>query len=207
MDEFIEWRLGDTEFSFASLCQNGPVAIEQQYKKYLKRGFRTPSGKIELYSTILERCGYSPLPVFTETEESPTNLPRLAEKYPLLLSTRRQANYWMSRTTEEGWLRKLTPYPQLQIHPNAARERGIQQGDTVVVETPKGTFQHLAELTEDIYPQVVSGAFGWWLPEREAPEMGCLETNVNAVMSYDPPYDPVVGIPSIRGLMCQVRKL
>jgi hypothetical protein len=75
------------------------------------------------------------------------------------------------------------------------------------VETPRGTFQHVTELTEDIHPQVVCGAFGWWLPEREAPEKGCLETNVNAAMSFDPPYDPVVGIPSIRGLMCQVRKL
>ena len=77
----------------------------------------------------------------------------------------------------------------------------------VVVETPKGVFQHWAELTEDIHPQVVSGAFGWWLPEREAPERGCPETNVNAAIPFDSSYDPVVGTPSIRGLMCQVRKL
>jgi Anaerobic dehydrogenases, typically selenocysteine-containing len=134
-------------------------------------------------------------------------MPNQAKKYPLLLSTRRQANYWLSRTTEEGWLRKLTPYPQLQIHPTTAQERGIQQGDMVVVETLRGTFQHLAELTEDIHPQVVSGVFGWWLPEREAPERGSLETNVNAALSYDPPYDPIVGINSIRGVMCQIHKL
>ena len=207
MDEFTEWRLRDTEFSFADLCERGAIPVELQYKKYAQRGFRTPSGKVELYSTMLERHGYEPLPVYRECAESPALLPRLAEKYPLLLSTRRQANYWLSRTTEESWLRKLTPYPRLQMHPNAAQERGIQQGDTVVVETPTGTFQHVAELTEDIHPQVVCGHFGWWLPEREAPERGCLETNVNAAMSYDPPYDPVVGIPSIRGLMCQVRKL
>ena len=77
----------------------------------------------------------------------------------------------------------------------------------VVVETPKGSFQHQANLTQDIHPQVVNGAFGWWLPEKEAPERGSLETNVNTVMSYDPPCDPVVGINSVQGVICQVRKL
>lgn len=207
MDDFIEWRLSDTEFSFTSLCERGPVAVEREYKKYTKRGFRTPSGKVELYSTMLERYGYEPLPVFRETNESPVVMRKLAEKYPLLLITRRSQNYWLSRSADESWLRELTPYPQLEIHPSTAQKRGIQQGDMVVVETPRGTFQHLAELTEDIHPRVVCGAFGWWLPEREAPERGSLETNVNAVMSYDPPYDPVVGINSVQGVMCQARRL
>ena len=207
MDEFTQWRLSKMQFSFTDLCKKGPTAVQPQYKKYVQRGFRTPSGKVELYSSLLERHVYEPLPVYRECAESAANMPNQAKKYPLLLSTRRQLNYWLSRTTEESWLREMTPYPQLQMHPNAARERGIQQGDMVLVETPKGTFQHVAELTEDVHPQVVSGAFGWWLPEREPPERGCLETNVNAAISFDPPYDPVVGIPSIRGLMCQVRKL
>ena len=195
------------ELSFTNLCERGPIAIERQYKKYVSRGFRTPSGKVELYSTLMQRYGYDPLPVFREPVESSTMMRKLAEKYPLLLTTRRSQNYWMSRSAEEGWLRKLIPYPQLQIHPATAQERKIQQGDMVVVETPRGTFQHLAELTEDIHPQVVSGSFGWWLPEREAPERGSLETNVNAALSYDPPYDPVVGINSVQGVMCQIRKI
>ena len=207
MNKFIEWRLDKTEFSFTDLCERGPVAVERQYRKYVKRGFRTPSGMVELYSSMLERYGYDPLPIFKEPVESPAMMRKLAEQYPLLLTTRRSQNYWMSRSAAESWLRDLTPYPQLQMHPSAARERGIQQGDMVVVETPKGTFQHLAELTEDIHPQVVSGSFGWWLPERKAPERGCLETNVNAAMSYDPPCDPIVGINSIQGILCQVSKL
>ena len=207
MDEHVEWRLSETEFSFQDLCESGATAIELPYQKYTERGFRTPSGKVEFYSSLLERYGYEPLPVYRECAESPGNLPHQAKKYPLLLSTRREADLWLSRTVEENWFRELTPYPQLQIHPDTARERGIKPGDMVIVETPRGTFQHLAALTEDVHPQVVDGTFGWWLPERKAPERGCLETNVNAAMSFDAPYDPVVGIPSIRGLMCQVRKL
>jgi anaerobic selenocysteine-containing dehydrogenase len=100
-DEFIAWRINKTGFSFTDLCQKSPMVVERRYRKYIGAGFRTPSGKVELYSTIFERHGYDPLPVFCETGESPLTSPGLAEKYPLLLTTRRSANYWLSRSSEE----------------------------------------------------------------------------------------------------------
>lgn len=206
MDDFIKKELEKTEFNFTDLCEKGTIVVERQYRKYAGRGFRTPSGKVELYSSTLENYGYEPLPVFKEPLESPVNMRKLAQNYPLLLTTRRDHNYYASRSAADSWFRELTPYPQLQMHPRAAKERGIQQGDMVAVETPRGTFQHLAELTEDIHPQVVNGVFGWWLPEKELPEKGSLETNINAVMSYDPPYDPEIGINSVQGVMCQVHR-
>jgi len=35
---------------------------------------------------------------------------------------------------------------------------------------------------------------------------GAAEVSINAAMSYDAPYDPVVGINSVQNLMCQVSK-
>jgi anaerobic selenocysteine-containing dehydrogenase len=90
------------------------------------------------------------------------------------------------------WSKNRIPYPRLQIHPDADKERGLQQGDKVVVETPRGSFKHVGELTEDVHPQVVNGTFGWWLPEGQVRDGSSLEVNINATMSYDPPYDPVV---------------
>lgn len=77
----------------------------------------------------------------------------------------------------------------------------------VIVEIPRSSFRQQAELTEDIRPQVVNCAWAWWLPEKETVEKGLLETAVNMVTSYDPPYDPEIGINSIQGVMCQVLKL
>jgi len=133
-------------------------------------------------------------------------LPHLAGKYPLYLTTRRCQEYFLSRSSAYEWVRQITPYPQLHIHPGTATERGIKDGDKVVIETPKDSSLHVAKLTEDIHPQVVNGVFGWWLPEKETAENGYLETNVNAVMSYDPPYDPEIGINRVQGVMCQVYK-
>jgi anaerobic selenocysteine-containing dehydrogenase len=89
MVDFIGWRLRDMEHSFMDLCENGPMIVEPKYKKYEKRGFRTPSKKVELYSTIMKRFGYDPLPVYREPEESPIHLYKLAEAYPLYLVSRR----------------------------------------------------------------------------------------------------------------------
>ena len=205
-DEYIEAVFSRWNMSFTELCEKGTVIIEREYKKYAKSGFRTPSGKVELYSSLLEKAGYDPLPVFTEPIESPLIMKKLAEEYPLLLVVSRNRYYYGSRSASDTWLRERIPYPELMIHPDAAKERGIQQGDKVTIETPRGSFRHVAVVTRDTHPQVVSATFGWWLPEREERDRGALEVSVNAAMSYDPPYDPVVGINSVQNLMCEVRK-
>ncbi|MBE0558255.1 MAG: molybdopterin-dependent oxidoreductase, partial [Proteobacteria bacterium] len=57
-----EMRVRDMGMTFAELKRTwyflGPI----RYKKYEERGFRTPSGKVELFSSILEKFGYDPLP-------------------------------------------------------------------------------------------------------------------------------------------------
>jgi anaerobic selenocysteine-containing dehydrogenase len=206
-DELMEASFAGTGMSYRDLCEKGSLIREPEYRKYEKNGFRTPSGKVELYSKRLEQHGYEPLPVYRECEESSVLLTRLSERYPLSLTTRRSSEYALSRSADYEWVREITPFPELQIHPSAARARGIENGGQVAIETPMGSIRHVAVLTEDIHPDVVNGVFGWWLPEKENAENGYLATNVNSVMSYDPPHDPEIGINRIQGVMCQVRKL
>ena len=204
--EFIDDSLKDTGITFEDLKQGGVITVPLTYRKYKESGFRTPSGKVELYSSLLEKYGYDPLPGYQEPPNSEIANPHLAEKYPLMLIATRQHSHYLTRFPEYSWVRNLTPYPQLAIHPETAQERGIVEGDLVWIETPKGRCKHKAKVTENIHPKVVNGSFGWWLPEKPDPEHGCLEVNVNAVMSYDPPYDPVVGINNVQGVLCEVCK-
>ena len=206
-DQLMEESFTGTGMTYQDLCEKGPTLNKIEYKRYEKSGFKTPSRKVELYSQRLAQHGYEPLPVYRECEESPVLLPRLGERYPLYLTTRRSSEYALSRSADYDWVREITPFPELHIHPSTAGARGIQDGDRVVIETPKGSIQHVAVLTEEIRPDVVNGVFGWWLPERENADSGYLDTNVNRVMSYDPPHDPEIGINRIQGVMCQVRKL
>jgi anaerobic selenocysteine-containing dehydrogenase len=173
---------------------------------YSQSGFKTPSGKVELYSSLLEKHGYDPLPSYRERPNSEISTPQLAKKYPLILTSRRNRDLYLSSSIDLPSIRKLIPYPQLWIHPEAARQRGIAQGDMIWIETPRGKCKHQAKVTEKIHPRVVNAEFGWWLPDNPAPEHGCLEVNINAVMSYGPPHDPVIGIPSVQGLLCEVSR-
>jgi hypothetical protein len=45
------------------------------------------------------------------------------------------------------------------------------------------------------------------MPEKENEQGGYLNTNINFLCSFYPPYDPVIGINCLQGVMCQVRKL
>ncbi len=206
VQEFIDDRLSGIGATFESFKKEGVVTIPLTYKKYKENGFRTPSRKVELYSSLLEKHGYDPLPDYQESPKSEVSTPQLAKKYPLTLVTSRKLAHHLSRFPENSWVRNLTPYPQLEIHPETARERGISEGDIVWIETPKGKCRHKAKVTERIHPKVVNGSFGWWFPEKAGSEHGFLEANINVVMSYDPPYDPIVGINSVQGVLCEVVK-
>lgn len=50
-------------------------------------GFATETGKVELYSKVLEKLGYDPLPFYEEPPESPIRTPEIAEEFPLILIT------------------------------------------------------------------------------------------------------------------------
>jgi anaerobic selenocysteine-containing dehydrogenase len=78
---------GIEAINFSQLKEKGYLAATMQYEKYKKNGFATPSGKMELYSSILEKYGYDPLPNFQEPPESFLSTPELAKEYPLILTT------------------------------------------------------------------------------------------------------------------------
>jgi len=56
-------------------------------KRYEQNGFGTPTGKVELYSTILGKLGHDPLPYYEEPVESHISTLELAKEYPLILIT------------------------------------------------------------------------------------------------------------------------
>ena len=106
-------------------------------------------------------------------------------------------------------LRKMKPDPYLEINPETGSNLGIKDGEWVALERPKFKRQirFRARFTPDMPPYVVSSVFGWWFPEKPAPEYGCLESNINAIVSYDPPYDPIEGTYQVRGILCRINKL
>ncbi|MBN2323104.1 MAG: molybdopterin-dependent oxidoreductase [Spirochaetes bacterium] len=205
--EYNEYRLKRMGITFNDLQKKGIYTFPMEFKKYEREGFATPSGRFEIYSGLLEKYGYDPLPYYRESPSSEVSNPQLGRKYPLLLISSRKKDQYLSRSHIDGSTKPRISYPELEIHPHAASDRGIADGDRLWIETPKGRCMHTARITDKIHPAVVNGCFGWWFPRKPAPEHGCLEANINMVMAYEPPHDPVVGINSVQGVVCEVYKV
>ena len=84
-EEILNYRLEGSGMTFDQVVEAGRPpnlqrgqAPEDVHQKYLKTGFATPSGKVELYSSVLEDLGFDPLPYYREgalpTKELPLSL-------------------------------------------------------------------------------------------------------------------------------------
>jgi anaerobic selenocysteine-containing dehydrogenase len=178
-----------------------------KYRKYVDRGFNTPSGRVELYSSLCEKWGYEPLPVYHELPEGPASAPEMLAEYPLVLTSTHGANYVHSQDRYLPMLRKAEPEPLVTIHPETAAALGVEEGDQVFIETRRGRISQKATLSAEVDRRVVSVAYGWWFPERgEADLFGWDEANINILTDDSPPYSPGIGSPKMRGFLCKVYK-
>ncbi len=209
--EYLDHIVAGMGLTFEDLKEKEYITIRPVYRTYEKSGFNTPSGKVELYSSTFEKNGYDPLPDYKEPPESPVASPELLKEYPFILTTGgRSVTYFCSEGRQIGSLRKLGRDPVVDIHPEAAKEMGIADGDWVWIETPqvKGERVRLrAKLTTGINPRVVHAAYGWWYPEMPGPEHGCFESNINTVLTGDPPRDEICGSVPTKATLCRVYKV
>jgi thiosulfate reductase / polysulfide reductase chain A len=183
-----------------ALRRDGYLMIDHLYEQPGPGRRRTPSGKVELYSSVLEASGYHPLPA-----PPPDDLPREDAAFPLLLVTgMRERTYHHSRLREQSWARKVAPDPWCKLHPETAARMGIGAGDWLRVETAVGACRLRAELSDQVPANAVTTGMGWWLPEDTRPGKGVLDVNVNAALSYQGPYDPVSGSSNVRGVPCRL---
>ena len=172
----------------------GIVYREHQHRAYESHGFRTPSGKVEVWSQQVAEVGQDPLPAFLEPAESPASTPGVAAEYPLILTTgARHVAYVASRGRNLPSLRKLMPEPVLDIHPETAAALGVAAGGRVRVVSPRGAVEVTASFTIDLDPRVVRLLHGWE------------EANANVLSHYgEPAYDPISGFPSWRAFLARV---
>jgi anaerobic selenocysteine-containing dehydrogenase len=198
---------GGLNMTFAELKAKGSVTVPFKYRKYEDGGFKTPTGKIELYSTRFEEMGYAPLPCYEEPPESPISRPEVAEDYPLVLTTGARIPYFFnSEHRQIENLRKAHRHPLADIHPETAARYGIAKGDWMWIETKRGRIRQRARLTTGIDPRVIAAEHGWWFPEEPAPEYGVWRSNVNLLTDNQPPYDPAMGTYQLRALLCRVAR-
>ena len=179
-------------------------------RKDRKPGFQTPSGLIELYSSLREEWGLESLPHYEEPPFTPVSNPELAKKYPLILSTgRRSPVYFASEHRNIPWLRQINPYPLVEIHPETAISLGISNGEWVWVENWLGKCRFKAKVTPVVPEWMVMAEYGWWFPEKEGAEPTLFDvwkSNINQLLPMGHQGKDGLGAP-LKNLLCKVYKV
>ena len=175
VDEMLSSMIASTGMDIDELREKAPVYLPFEYRRYEtgrlradgQPGFNTATGRIELWSTFYNQCGLDPMPYFEEPEPGPGSTPELMEEYPFVLTT--GARRWSSFHSEHRQvdrLRRMDPWPYIEIHPDAAAELGFTEGEWVWVENQMGRAKRTIKITPIVDPRVVSCDHGWWLPEK-----------------------------------------
>ncbi|UCG11425.1 MAG: molybdopterin-dependent oxidoreductase [Deltaproteobacteria bacterium] len=203
----LEYILSPSGLTWEEFCTRGYLQGERRFRKYETEGFSTPTGKVEFYSTVMEKIAYDPLPGFFDPPEAPWSSPDLTESYPFQLITGARIPFFFhTENRVEGPLRSKRPDPLVEIHPEVARVKGIAPGDWVRISSPRGSIQQRAVLTNKVPRNVIAADHGWWFPE-DVDGLGWDRSNVNVLTdNTSETCDPAMGATNLRVLLCNVEK-
>jgi anaerobic selenocysteine-containing dehydrogenase len=221
MDAAFDYQLAPSGLTVRQLREHPRgrrVEGRTRYQKYADidaqtnqpQGFRTPTRKVEIYSTHFAKVGYAPFPVYQELQERPATGRDRDQNYPLVLTFARLVQYCDSQHRNIPRLRRPVPEPFLEIHPRTAAAAGIANDEWVVVETASGSVRLKAKFKGSLHPRVVATPYGWWqgcqalgLPGYDP--FGPAGANGNLLIP-NTAIDPISGSVPHRSQRCRVRK-
>ncbi len=143
------------------------------------------------------------MPIYTEPGESPLSQPELAKEFPLVFNSGARSNvdlHTLHHTVPS--LQKEKPVPTVMLNTVDALDRGIANGDKILLKTKRGQVEMFAYVTDDIMQGAIEasamggGALG---PEEWR------NANVNTLTDLKK-YDPISGFPVYKALLCEVSK-
>ncbi|MBZ0122154.1 MAG: molybdopterin-dependent oxidoreductase [Sandaracinaceae bacterium] len=148
-----------------------PNGVEVEGVK--RKGFETPSKKLELFSPTLYDWGWPEqeyvIPWTLESHVSPANIDRERGEM-LLLPTFRLPTLIHTRSANAKWLYEISHKNPVWMHPEDAARIGVETGELIRVETEIGWFVDRVWVTEGIKPGIVAMSHHlgrWRLKEQE----------------------------------------
>jgi anaerobic selenocysteine-containing dehydrogenase len=129
--------------------------------------FPTPSGKVELYSSVLAEQGLDPLPAWADVEDDGYNggfrqETRFAKDDSLALITSAAHHFVTSSLANQAGLLDREGDPFVEINPQDAYTRQIKSGDQVIVENGRGWCELRAVVSDAVRPGVLASPKGRW---------------------------------------------
>jgi thiosulfate reductase/polysulfide reductase chain A len=188
--EVLDWQLKQVGSSLEEMQKIGVKRFPRRQPLYFAAGetaaFRTPSGKIELYSHTLADHGHDPLPRYTRPQPVPDGF--------LRLNYGRVPAHTFGRTINNPYLYELMPENLVWVNPAVAADHGLEGGQYVRLKNQDGVVSGpvRVRITERIRPDSVYLPHGYGhnanklsLAHGRGADDSSLMTNV--------PIDPIMG--------------
>ena len=201
--ECLDVMLADSGLKFQDLVKQRILKPSQLFLEDRDPYFATPSGKAEIYSQQMAQMGMSPLPYWNEVSDSLYKKEDF-ENFPLYLTNYKEGAYMLSGYRHLESMKKKKSEAVCYMHPDTAERYGVKNGEMIYIESRKGRIQQRLETSNDMHPQAVMAAFGWWDPKAVDDQYDWRSYNVNILTDGDPPNDPATGSVQFRGVPCRV---
>jgi anaerobic dimethyl sulfoxide reductase subunit A len=134
------------------------VDVERPYTPFRDMKFNTASGRIEIYQEQFVDIGEE---VLVHKEQAESRRSEKARTYPFTLITYKDVHSTHSQHFNLPYIREMVPEPRLDICPDDAATRGIQDGDEVTVFNDRGEFSLKATVNNSVLPGTVALPQGW----------------------------------------------
>ncbi len=170
IDNWLEKKLSKYNGLSLEQLKKGPIlAIGNEEIAFDNKTFKTPSGKIELFSIAAkEKWGVSELPTYDILKESPSiNKGR----FPLFLMSPVTKNRIHSQFGNLDCIKMIDPNPIVSMSPIDAEQRSIVDGDQVRVFNNRGEIKITVKFDYSIRPGNVVIYNGYWNSEGGSPNL------------------------------------
>lgn len=188
--EVIDWQLRQVGSSLLEMEKLGVKRFSRNTAIYFEEGqpvrFNTPSGKIELYSSLLADVGQDPLPRYVPPDRPPAGYYHL--------NYGRSPAHTFGRTINNPQLFELMPENVVWVHPAAAAKLGVANGEYVQLENPEGLRSQRirVRVTQRIRPDSVFMVHGFGhTDERQRLARGVGADD--AALMHNVKLDPIMG--------------
>ena len=205
LEDMLDYRLSRSSRTFDDFQSSTFLeAPAPSFRKYRQTGFATPSGKVELYSSILDELGFDPLPYYREA-------PGTSDEYPYQVFTGvREDPFFQTGQRNIKVLRDRCPLPNLFLHPVDAEREQIADGDWAKLETQTGHVVAQVSVQESMKAGHIRVPHGWWYPELRGSELlgGAFLSSDAMMCSDDNAYlDREQGVPHFKGFAGRIQKV
>ncbi len=159
-EELLQWAaepLAQLGISLEKLREKGhQLPPEHNPVAWARRKFRTPSGRIELYSSQAQAKGLDPVASYLPPQSA-------AGELPLHLITPHSYYRIHSQFQVAPSIQKLNPIPELKLHPDLAHTKNVEESQPVRIFNERGAITARARINKNIHPQVIQIESGWSL--------------------------------------------